>query len=554
MADLPPIQRPPLLDPGARPPNPGDPVPPFRSDADAATPEPRSHRNRARMVSVVAIVAAFALLVAALSVQTWRLQRTSSSSATTPASTATSSPTRTSTPPGSTTTPSSTPPTTTTPLPPGQQAFAEIPGIRCIADLIGQPPSARITRSTLLGQLRTISTWDEGTRELQFKQLPDPVLLSRDGMAERVARDVDASYSALEADLDSRLLSSLGAVSPGYDMRAATRGLLGGQVAGFYDPTTKQLVVASNDGRRPLDIVGEVTLAHELDHALADQALGLPSLDLVELPSGVLDTDRSVARRSVVEGDATLVMYRYILSALTAQQQLQMLNDPTMRGQDLQQFPYYLRSQLTFPYEAGINFVCALKQTGGWATVNAAYGQPPTTSAQILFPERFVAREAAIDAPNPGTLGAPWINDRAQTLGAADLLSLFEAPGNNTAAALPNAKALVAGWGGGETVQWSDGARTAVGVSLVERGAASGGGSVLSFRPAQQVQPRAGGLCSSMRDWYTKAFPTSAAGAPTGDEVATWSEARQSAVLRCVGSNVRMGIGPDVDTARALVQ
>ncbi|MFZ4516117.1 MAG: hypothetical protein ACOYN3_07380 [Acidimicrobiia bacterium] len=553
MADEPNPKRPPLLQPGDRPPAPGDPSPTFGPPVPT---EEQPSRSRRRMFSIIALITAFALLVAALGVQTWRLQHAGArASATAPTSPAVNpaSPPSSSAPPSSP--PSSTPPTTTTPLPPGLQQFANIPGIRCIADLFGNPPRARINRTTLLSQLQSVASWDEDARELQFKQVPEPVLLTRAGLADRVARDVSNSYSTQDADLDSRLLSSLGAVPAAYDMRNATTSLYGNQVAGFYDPTTKQLIVGSNDGRKPLDVLGEVTLAHELVHALTDQALGLPPLDVTTSPTGVLDTDRTTAQRSVVEGDATLVMYRYVLSALSLQQQQQFLNDPSLRNQaGAVAVPHFLEAQLMFPYAAGLDFVCALKQSSGWATVNAAYSQPPTTSAQVLFPDRFVAREAAIDPPDPGALGAPWSKDRAQTLGAADLLALFEAPGDDRNATLENPKGLVASWAGGETVQWSDGARTAVGVSLVERRNGGGGASSLAFRPTQQTTTAPGPLCNAMRDWYTKAFPLSTTGGQTGDEIAAWTGDRQSAVLRCAGTNVRLGIGPDIATARTIAQ
>jgi hypothetical protein len=558
-----PNERPPLDQPAARPPAPGDPAPSFRPST-GGEPTPPARRRFTRTHAAIAIVTAFVLLLVALGFQTWRLTtvRANATGTTSASGQATPPSTR----PGSATTPSTTPGTTAPTLPNGLNQFASVPGIQCLADLIGKSPTAKISRNTLNAQINTIATWDEQARELEFTQLPEPSLLTPDELTAKVQQEVDQSYSPAEAALDSRLLGALGAVPPGFDMRAGTSALLGDQVAGFYDPSTKQLVLGTNDARRPLSSVGEVTLAHELIHALTDQIVGLPSLDVTTTPAGVLDPDRVQARRSLVEGDATLVMDRFTLSALSAQQQLQILNDPALKGQNgsLATVPNYLRDQLTFPYEAGLDFTCALQRAGGWKAVNGAYSQPPSTSAQILFPDRFASREAAADPADPGALGGPWIKDRAQTFGAADLLSLFKAPGDNPAVALPDPKAATAAWGGGETVQWSNGNQTAVGLSLAERSAGGGGlASSLAFHPAQVEPPTttpagpapgARRLCDSIRDWYSAAFPGGRDGAPNGDEVKVWDGDRQHAVLRCVNGNVRLGMGPDVETARALTR
>ena len=548
-----PPDRPPLLQPEPHSPGSGETPAAFAPPAPPAPKRSRFRRPSRRVLQFGALGLVIVILVVAFGVQTWRLNARTTADST--ATTAPPTPSR----PGSTVTPTTTPGTTRPPVSTPNGQVPDVAGLECIADLIGKPPSARISKQSLAAQISAIAGWDEAERELRFTQVPDPSVLTPEEVADRVRRDVDTEYPPDLAALDSRLLSTLGAVPVGYDMRAALSGLLGEQVAGFYDPYTKQLVVASPDGRRPLDPVGMVTMAHELEHALVDQALGLPSLEVPETPTGLDDTDRALSRRSLVEGDATLVTNRFIFSALTQREQLDMLQNPAVNGQGgaVANVPNYLRSELTFPYEAGLDFACAIKLTGGWEALNGAYSQPPSTSAQILFPERFAAREAPADAPDPGQLGGTWLRERAQTLGAAELLWLFQAPGDNPAVALPDPKAAVSAWGGGELVQWGEGDRTALGISLVERRAGGGGADTVAVRgprtPMQVPAPTPGAsLCDSVRDWYAAAFPQSRDGGVTGDEVRAWDGDRQDAVLRCANGNVRLGIGPDLATARAL--
>jgi hypothetical protein len=46
---------------------------------------------------------------------------------------------------------------------------------------------------------------------------------------------------------------------------------------------------------------------------------------------------------------------------------------------------------LRFPYREGARFVSALLESGWWPAVNAAYGDPPVSTEQILHPERYLA-------------------------------------------------------------------------------------------------------------------------------------------------------------------
>jgi hypothetical protein len=163
--------------------------------------------------------------------------------------------------------------------------------------------------------------------------------------------------------------------------------------------------------------------------------------------------------------------------------------------------------------------------------VDAAYAQRPTTTAEILFPERY-PRAAIEPRPLPAP-GGTWTQADADTLGAADLLFLFEAPGDDREAALDQPRARAADWAGGTYALHTDGDATALAVGLV------GGAG------------RGPGLCDSMAQWYDAAFPD-AAEVPAEGAALARDGAAQDAVLRCGGDEVRLGIAPDLATARML--
>lgn len=378
-------------------------------------------------------------------------------------------------------------------------------------------------------QIADITDRVEQLRELERTEELDIAFLSSPDIEARVSALVLEDYPAEEADIDRRLLSALGAVPADLDLRQTQADLVSGQVAGFYEPETGELVVRSDDPDEPLGAAEQITLAHEVEHALADQILGLDVED-PEQP-----TDAARAGLAVVEGDATLTMQRFSLGAFSLSDQLALASDPEVVGsqQQLEAFPHVLQASLLFSYTEGLGFVCDRYAEGGWDAVDAAYADRPTTTAEILDPARYPA--PATEPRAPAGLGEGWEPVRSDTFGAADLLWLFEAPGDDTAAALDAARERAGDWAGGRVTVHTRGDETAVGLALT--GGAGGGP----------------GLCDSLSAWYDAAFPE-AAEAPAEGAALARDGTDADAVLTCSGDDVRLGIAPDLATARALAQ
>ncbi len=405
-------------------------------------------------------------------------------------------------------------------------------GTDVAACVTGEGPGAGIGGGPVQGadaaaQIADITERVEELRGLERSEELDVAFLSSADIERRVAELVREDYPAQEADLDRRLLAALGAVPADLDLQAVQAELVSGQVAGFYEPESGELVVRSDDPGQPLDATEQVTLAHEVEHALADQALGLD----VEDPDQPSDAAR--AALAVVEGDATLTMQRFALASFDLSQQLAMATDPEVLGsqQRLEDFPHALTAPLLFSYTEGLAFVCDRYAEGGWDAVDAAYAQRPATTAEILFPDRYPL--TPVEPRQPGAPGGRWREARSDTFGAADLLWLFAAPGDDAGAALAGARERAGDWAGGRSVVHTDGDATAVGLALV--GGAGGGPP----------------LCDSLGAWYDAAFPDAAEAAVEGADLAR-DGAAQDAVLRCDGEEVRLGIAPDLATARAL--
>jgi hypothetical protein len=416
-------------------------------------------------------------------------------------------------------------------------ASGQLPGVRCLTPGGGGLDGLLGGFGDLLGGDRAATTGDPETvvatiseqvaelRELEFTGEVDVTFLDDDELAAELTTILDEALDPDDLADRTDVLVGLRAIPPDADLEQLSRELLETQVAGFYSPEDQRLVVRTPDGDdlRPID---RITLAHELEHALVDQAIGLPDLD-----DGT-DADAALARLAVVEGDATLLMNLWTLEHLSLREQLGMAtsSDLTAQQAQLEAFPHHLGRELVFPYTAGLDLICDRWLEGGWAAVDAAYDQPPTTTAGVLFPER--ADEPAADAPSLST--PPGGTERFQdTFGAAPLAWLFEAPGGETAAALGEPMERAAAWAGGAVQLWDVAGAPVVGLTLTDRQAGD---------PA---------LCSSVRDWYAAAAPeTTRSG--SGDEV-RFVGGPSSAALRCDGPEIRLAVAPNLSTAAAVV-
>jgi hypothetical protein len=365
-----------------------------------------------------------------------------------------------------------------------------------------------------VAEMRELS-WQE---EVSVDFLDDAQLRAR--LDELLTEDEDPAAD----DAERRLLEALGAVPPGTDLTQLRRDLLDDQVAGFYSPETGELVVrVPDDGRiRPID---RITLAHELEHALADQTLGLPELD-----GFGDDNDAALAALAVVEGDASLLMNLWALEHVSVTDQLgaALGGDLVAAQESLANVPPYLQRELLYPYTDGLDLICDRYLEGGWPAVDAAYEELPTTTAEVLF------GPTANPAGEVPTVSAPRGYEQVltTTFGAAPLTWLLEAPGGDETRALDRPRERAAVWAGGQAHVWADGDATAVGLALVD----GGGGPP---------------LCGTVEDWYAASFPDTRREQAEGATVFRGSTA--TAVLRCEDDDVVLASAPDLPSATRMV-
>jgi len=217
--------------------------------------------------------------------------------------------------------------------------------------------------------------------------------------------------------------------------------LLTSQVAGLYDDETKKMyVVSTADAPGPLE---KFVYSHEFTHAITDQAFGLRSV----VGEATDQSDRTMARSALVEGDATLLMSLWAQGNLTPAELLAAAGaaDPASQAV-LDRMPAILKDPLTFPYTSGLQVALNGYATGGYGAVDDLYRNPPDSTEQVLHAEKLASREAPVPVAFPDDLatrlGDGWTVTLQDTFGE-ELLEIILRDGGASGTA-----DAAAGWGG----------------------------------------------------------------------------------------------------------
>jgi len=291
----------------------------------------------------------------------------------------------------------------------------------------------------------TVARRVEELRGLRFARVPEPVRVSAKEAREEGIADLDRSYPDWRRTADEALYTRLGLLPPGTDLRKVQSSVFGEQVAGYYDPRTDRLSIVEDAGGTA--VVDEVTLAHELVHALEDQRAG------IDLPRVDATDDTGLAYRALVEGTASAVMFEYLRRHFPPDVALGGLLGGVFAGTDTTGLPPFVVHTLVFPYVRGQAFVEELyRRAGGrWGLVDHALrDRPPASTEQVLHPDAYLRVEMpeAVRLPDVGgALGAGWTRLTSGALGewqTAQLLSHHGQPSREPAA----------GWGGDRYAVW----------------------------------------------------------------------------------------------------
>ena len=290
---------------------------------------------------------------------------------------------------------------------------------------------------------------------------------------------IDEEWDAEGAGME-RALKAFGLVASTVDLKPLLGDFYKENVGGYYDPEEERfyVVAETNDGDDTPKVAEaeEFVLAHELTHAIDDQHF---DLDAYEKENDI-DDDGSLAYSALVEGAAMeggvdSLFDRFGAPASTAGPFLSPIiraffggisperTNSLTEGMDddadrqMAKTPGIIKQGMVFPYLQGWAFTNRLRSEFGWGAVDAAYADPPESTEQILFPERYIDRR---DRPVAITLPeAPsgWKTIHENTLGMFGMKILLNEQIDETAVDLADA------WDGDRYALWETDAGDALG-------------------------------------------------------------------------------------------
>jgi hypothetical protein len=293
-------------------------------------------------------------------------------------------------------------------------------------------------------EIESLQTQVISLRGLQPALPVQLTLLSPQDLHQHVLDDFFADYSAEEAQTDARILALFGFLEPDFDLWTLYVDLYTEQIAGYYDTETRQLyVVAGEEFGGP----ERFYFVHEYDHFLQDQAFGLEEGLGLNDEDCDADSEACAAATALIEGDATLIQEQWLRTYATAQDIQEIIAEAdTYESSVYDSAPPFMQQDLLFPYTEGLTFVRQLHLQGGWASVDAAYRDPPRSTEQILHPELYPSDQpVALLAPQDvaAALGSGWNEIDRGTLGEWYFRLMLEQYLSSTDALEPSA-----GWGG----------------------------------------------------------------------------------------------------------
>jgi hypothetical protein len=309
----------------------------------------------------------------------------------------------------------------------------------------GSPsPTAQVDESALYRQIEddVISL-----RGLPATQRLEPTILDEAELRVRIGAQFRAENPPAEIATSQATFVAMGLLPAGTSLGDLYVNLLGSQVAGYYDPDTRQIYVVARTGR--IGAIEKVTFAHEFTHALQDQNFGLKGLQTDAIGQG----DRSIAHLALIEGDASLLMTQWLSGHLDVAGIGEILaGDPAAQAQ-LDATPAFLRDALLFPYTQGLLFVSSAFASGGWKAVDRVFERLPASTEQVLHADKYAAAEQPVPVPLvaeaiAARLGTAWKATPADTLGEFQIGSWLRARGVTGAGGGISGDAAAAGWGG----------------------------------------------------------------------------------------------------------
>ena len=330
-----------------------------------------------------------------------------------------------------------------------------------VAQLTNQKPPAQELKKLADDLMVTVSK----IRGLNFKHQITKKVTNQNEVRSIMLKELQNPENMAKLDGEGKMLIKLGLLPENFDYRKFLVDLYVEQIAGFYVPENKIIYIAD---WMSMDMQPSI-LSHELTHALQDQYFDLTKV----LKPDYNRSDMNMAKTSVVEGEATMVMLEYMIKDYgfniyelpnfsMVQFQDMMPYSSSTEAKLLATAPAVISDTMTFPYLYGTDFIMSFVKKYGWKQVASIYAAMPQSSEQIMHPEKYMS--AGKDCPVKielnnieNALGSGWKKINTDVLGEyVYYILLRELSGKNTATIASS------GWGGDQIQCFQNGSSVMV--------------------------------------------------------------------------------------------
>ncbi len=275
------------------------------------------------------------------------------------------------------------------------------------------PERKRARAEAALARVPQIVKTLSGVRGLALLRDVDSGYQTNDEFRDFLRKDDDADASAARSADTSAAMFHLGLVADKVDIAEAAEHAFATQTAAYYSPKRgKFFLLHAPENQALLD----VTMAHELTHALQDQHFGLEAFTAKAKPP---NSDASLARRFVIEGDATYSMFMYQAAAsgrsiesiekwvkneargrieyfaqMAPEDAMVELLGPSLDADHnasaaaAKTIPPIVMIPMFESYFIGAQLAMAAFDAGGWSAVDDLFRHPPDSTEQVLHPKR----------------------------------------------------------------------------------------------------------------------------------------------------------------------
>jgi len=259
----------------------------------------------------------------------------------------------------------------------------------------------------------------EHIRGKEFKERVPVDVVSR---SEYANRSTGAGTPKAQSDWNNQVWEALFISSEDENVTEQIATFYSSGVGGFYSPTDDSIVVISDNPDTP--VISNATLVHELEHALQDQYF-----DLTQAKYSAPTQDGNLAVDGIVEGDANYVEGVY--TDYCTNGTWDCVSTPASDGGGGGDINFGIYVNVFTPYADGPYYVQQLKEQGGWAAVDEALRNPPTSTETVINARTGdeVEEPAAIDFENSAADGWRLYEDQGvdgyESVGEAGIYSMF---------------------------------------------------------------------------------------------------------------------------------